>query len=132
MVKEKKGTIFLERGCVMNQRISVGIVWDDAWHRIEIQGCFLNLSPTQYRILHVFAESLPSTLPVSDETIILAYRSRGKLEAETELPRASLARHICDLNARLLARGLHLSFFQRGYLLTLTSSSAQKRERQET
>jgi hypothetical protein len=120
-LKKRKAPFFSQRGFLMNQRISVGIVWDDAWHRIEIQGCFLNLSPTQYRILHVFAESLPSTLPASDEMIILAYRSRGKLEAETELSRASLARHICDLNARLQTQGLHLSFFQAGYILTLAS-----------
>jgi hypothetical protein len=115
----------------MNQRVSTGIVWHDAWHRIEIHGFSLNLSPTQYRILHVFAESIPPMLPVSDEIVILASRSCHTLETETELSRASLARHICDLNARIQAQGLHLSFFRQGYILTLSSHSAQKRMRYE-
>ncbi|MBA2395421.1 MAG: hypothetical protein H0V70_22050 [Ktedonobacteraceae bacterium] len=104
----------------MNQRISTEtypITWNDTWHCIMVQGYRVMLSPTQYRILRLFAEPHPATVPVADEIVILAYRSRSTLETQTELSTDLLARHICNLNARLMPKGLRLCFFRQGYIL---------------
>jgi hypothetical protein len=113
---------------VMKQQICAGtypIIWDDARRCIEVNGYALRLSPTQYRIFRAFAEVVPSTIPVSDEIAILAYRSYRKLEAETELSHGLLVRHISNLNARTMSLELQLCSFQAGYLLIFPASSAQ-------
>jgi hypothetical protein len=115
-----------ERSVVMNQRTYAGMIWDDAWHRIEANGHFLNLTPTQYRILRLFTEGIAPRLLFSDTIALLSYRSNRKLEAETELSRRLLVKHISNINARIVATGLQLCSFQEGYILTLSSSSIQK------
>jgi hypothetical protein len=116
--KEEKGE--------MNQRTYAGMIWDDAWHRIEANGHFLNLTPTQYRILRLFTEDIPSNVLSSDKIALLSYRSNRKLEAETGIYRKLLVKHISNINARALSLGLQLCSFQEGYILTLSSSSVQK------
>jgi MFS family permease len=115
-----------ERSVVMNQRTYAGMIWDDAWHRIEANGHFLNLTPTQYRILHVFTEDITPRLLFSDTIALLSYRSNRKLEAETGISRKLLVKHISNINARALSLGLQLCSFHEGYILTLSSSSVQK------
>ena len=114
----------------MKQRICVGtsypILWDDARHRIEVNGYAMKLSPTQYRIFRAFTESIPLNVPVSDEIVILAYRSHRRLEAETALSHDLLVRHISNLNARTMSLELQLCFFQAGYLLIFPASSTQQ------
>ncbi len=110
----------------MNQRTYAGMIWDDAWHRIEANGHFLNLTPTQYRILRLFTEDIAPRLLLSDKIALLSYRSNRKLEAETGISRKLLVKHISNINARTLSLGLQLCSFQEGYILTLSSISAQK------
>jgi hypothetical protein len=122
----------------MNQRIYAGaycIAWDDAWHCIEINGCFLNLSPTQYRICRAFFLNCGATNGISGELVILAYKSFQELQEATTLSRSLLIKHISNLNSRIADGGLQVCSFQLGYILTLSSNSGQKvqqsRERKE-
>jgi DNA-binding response OmpR family regulator len=103
------------------------ICWDDLWHKIEINGYSIHLSPTQYRICSVFlAHYTPST--ISEEMIILAYRDVNELQHDVEMPsRHLLAKHISVLNARINTHGLHIQFFHQGYSLTLTASIGSSR-----
>lgn len=112
----------------MNQGMYAGtypILWDDARHRIEVNGYAMKLSPTQSRIFRAFAESIPSKVHVVDEIVVLAYRSYRKLEIETELSHRLLVRHISKLNARTIALELQICSFRAGYLLIFPSSAAQ-------
>jgi hypothetical protein len=103
------------------------ICWDDRWHRIEIHGYIIHLSPTQYRICQAFlAYSTPST--ISGELIILAYRELEDLQRNVELPsRHLLTKHISVLNARINIHGLRIQPFHLGYALTLTASIVSSR-----
>ena len=99
---------------VGNYRIS----WDDSWHRLDINGCRIHLSPTQYRICHAFlSHSTPST--ISGELIILAYRNQHDLQCEVEMPsRHLLTKHVSVLNGRINTHGLHIHPFHERYALT--------------
>ena len=113
----------------MNQRMYAGtypITWDDAWHNIEVNGFFLHLSPTQYRICRAFFSvgDIKNGFVVG-KFVILSYQSLEKLLGETNLPRSGLIKHISNLNARIATSGLELCSFQGGYILTLTANSAQ-------
>lgn len=113
----------------MKQEIDVGtyrITCDDAWHCVEVNGYFLNLSPTQFRICRAFFSTCGATNGVTGELVILAYKSFRELQEATDLSRLLLIKHISNLNARIADGGLQVCSFQLGYILTLSSKSAQK------
>jgi hypothetical protein len=106
-----------------NQMSTPGIHWDDTWHRVEVNGRMLTLSPTQYRICRAFlATSNLSTM--TGEMLIVTYRTCNELQTETELPHHLLVKHISNVNARIIALGLQLCAFRAGYILTLSSPNA--------
>ncbi|MBA2396827.1 MAG: hypothetical protein H0V70_29215 [Ktedonobacteraceae bacterium] len=112
----------------MSQRIDTEtfhMAWDDAWHRIEVNRYILNLSPTQYRIFRAFLSISVLGTPTGELTI-LAYRSCDDLQEEADLSHRLLSKHISKLNARIVAMGLQVRFFQAGYILTLSSNLVQK------
>lgn len=101
------------------------IACDDLWHRIDVNGRTLTLSPTHYRIFRVLLS--PSiSVDVSGEMVIIAYRSRSELETKTALSHHMLIKHISDLNARCAAMGLSICAYRTGYLLIATSGAEQE------
>jgi hypothetical protein len=116
----------------MTQEIRTGtlhIAWDDTWHRIEVDGYLLNLSPTQYRVCRAFL-SVTSLTSGAREFIILTYLPYEELQEETDLSHRILVKHISNINARIAASGLQICSFQDGYILAFSSlaKKAQKRE----
>ncbi|GHO88143.1 hypothetical protein [Dictyobacter formicarum] len=107
------------------------IAWDDAWHRIEVNGRVLNLSPTQYRLCRAFLTVVPQNPNItgtSTDILILSYLSFDELQRETELPsRQLLTKHLSRLNARLACVDFHICPMrvqQMGFILTALSPSA--------
>ena len=113
----------------MIRRLDAGsssITWDDAWHRIEVNGYVLNISPTQYRICRAFLFSSSVPKGITGDLIILGYRSCRELQEEAEVSHRLLIKHISNINTRIIQTGLQLCSFQAGYILALSSNSVQK------
>ena len=115
----------------MNQRITIGksfsIAWDDTWYCIEVNGSTLYLTPTQYRICRTFLVASETRCSIgAGQFVILSYQSCNQLLNEMSLSRLKLTKHISVLNARITIFGLGLDLFQGGYILSFSSSSAQK------
>jgi hypothetical protein len=114
----------------MNQRITAGkssIAWDNEWRCIEVNGAFLYLTPTQYRICRTFLVASETTCRLdAGKFVILAFQPCGQLLDELGLSRTSLIRHMSDINTRLVPIGLEFCSFQDGYMLCFSTGMIQK------